>query len=68
MPEVGGYGEVVQPPAVPSVVGFGVRVRDLDATKALLDGNGVAWNAHPYPAIWVPPDHAHGTVVSFIQA
>ena len=41
---------------------------DLDATKKLLDGNGVPYNAHKYPAIWAAPEHTCGPVVSFIQA
>jgi hypothetical protein len=43
-------------------------VKDLEATKKLLDGNGVPYNAHKYPAIWIAPEHTCGPVVSFIQA
>jgi hypothetical protein len=58
----------VEPPAVPSVVGLGVSVVDLDQTKAFLDGQGVRYHAHPYPAIWLEPVHGRGAVVSFIES
>ena len=58
----------IDPPVVPSVVGFGVKVADLDATVRHLEQAGVPFERHPYPAIWVGPEHAEGTVLSFIQA
>ena len=58
----------VDAPAVPSVVGLGVSVGDLEQTKAFLEQSGVAFNAHPYPAIWLEPEHGRGAVVSFIQS
>jgi hypothetical protein len=61
------WAKGVNPPAVPSVVGIGFKVADLEATKAYLDGQDVSYHAHPYPAIWLEPDYGRGTVVSFIQ-
>ncbi|MEM7255500.1 MAG: VOC family protein [Pseudomonadota bacterium] len=61
------WAKGVRPPAVPSVVGFGVGVRNLDTTKALLDAARVPYHQHPYPAIWLEPDHTLGPVLSFIQ-
>ncbi|MGK0168397.1 MAG: hypothetical protein ACI9W2_000113 [Gammaproteobacteria bacterium] len=62
------WAKGVNPPAVPSVVGIGFKVADLEATKAYLDGQDVSYHAHPYPAIWLEPHYGRGTVVSFIQA
>ncbi|MCH9670071.1 MAG: VOC family protein [Gammaproteobacteria bacterium] len=61
------WAKDVQPPAVPSVVGLGVGVRDLDTCKSLLDTAGVEFESHPYPAIWVRPSQTLGPVLSFIQ-
>lgn len=58
----------VSAPALPSVVGLGLHVADLDATRAWLDGQGIAYRSHPYPAVWLPPAQCHGVVLSFIQA
>jgi hypothetical protein len=58
----------VTAPTLPWVAGFGVRVTDLAATQAYLEGQGHAINKHPYPAIWLKPDASLGVVVSFIQA
>jgi len=61
------WAKGVEPPRVPSVVGFGVGVADLARTKAVLSERDVTFRDHPYPAIWVPPGEARGAVVSFIQ-
>jgi hypothetical protein len=58
----------VTPPASPYVAGFGFEVTDLAATKTFLEGQGVTYQDHPYPAIWVGPEYTKGPVVSFIQA
>ncbi len=58
----------VSAPAVPSVFGVGFRVRDLEETKRVLDTNGVAYQSHPYPGIWIHPDITGGAVVSFMQS
>ena len=58
----------VTPPHMPYVAGFGVAVRDLDATKAFLADQGVPTTDHPYPAVWVAPEHTCGPVVTFSQA
>ena len=65
---VGKWAKGVEPPHVPYIAGFGVRVKDLAATTALLDANGVPYQRHPYPAVWVAPAFTCGPVVSFIQA
>ncbi len=57
----------LKPPYMPYVAGFGVTVADLHQTKSLLGQNGVPFNSHPYPAIWVAPEYTCGPVVSFIQ-
>ena len=62
------WAKGVEPPAVPSVVGVGFSVRDLAQTKHWLGEQAVAFESHPYPAIWVRPEHTLGPVVSFIQA
>lgn len=63
-----GWTPGVTPPYMPYVSAVGFGVRDLDATKKLLDGNGVPYTAHKYPAIWVAPEYTCGPVVSFIQS
>ena len=65
---LGKWAPGVTPPILPWVVGFGVRVKDLSATQAYLEGQGFEINKHPYPAIWLKPDAALGVVLSFIQA
>jgi len=56
----------VVPPAVPSVFGVGFSVRDLNATKELLNTNGVDYQSHQYPGIWIRPEITGGAVVSFM--
>ena len=63
-----GWTPGIEPPYMPYVSAVGFCVKDLAATKKLLDGNGVPYNVHKYPAIWVAPEHTCGPVVSFIQA
>lgn len=63
-----GWTPGVTPPHVPYVSAVGFGVKDLDATKRMLDSNGIPYNAHKYPAIWIAPEHTLGPVVSFIQA
>jgi len=58
----------VTPPCIPYVATVGFEVRDLDATRRLLNDNGVPYTDHPYPALWIGPDHTCGPVISFIQA
>ncbi len=58
----------VEPPCMPYVAGFGVAVRDLDATRDYLAANGIATTDHPYPALWVAPEFTCGPIVSFSQA
>ena len=53
---------------LPWVAGFGVRVKDLEAKRLYLEGQGFTLNNHPYPAIWLSPDTTLGVVLSFIQA
>ena len=57
----------VNPPAVPSVVGFGVEVANLDTCKQLLRQADIPFNTHAYPAIWLDPEETGGTVLSFTQ-
>ena len=57
----------IEPPAVPFVAAVGFGVKDLDATRKLLEGSSVPYNAHKYPAIWIAPEHTCGPVVSFVQ-
>ena len=57
----------IKPPAVPYVASVGFGVKDLNATKALLDGNSIPYGTHKYPAIWIAPQHTCGPIVSFIQ-
>ena len=56
----------VVPPAVPSVFGVGFSVRNLNATKELLNANGVDYQSHQYPGIWIRPEITGGAVVSFM--
>lgn len=63
-----GWASGVEPPCVPYVASFGVAVKDLDATRKYLAGKDIPVVDHPYPAIWVAPEHTCGPVVSFIQA
>ena len=63
-----GWTPRVEPPCIPYVSAVGFGVKELDVTKRLLDGNGVPYNEHKYPAIWVTPEYTCGPVVSFIQA
>lgn len=58
----------VDPPAVPSVVGLGITVSDLEQTKSFLEARGLPYNPHPYPAVWLDPGHGLGAVISFIQS
>lgn len=64
---VGKWAKGVEPPHMPYIAGFGITVSNLAATGALLEANGVPYQRHPYPAIWVAPEHTCGPVVSFIQ-
>lgn len=57
----------VAPPSIPSVVGVGFRVRNLDTTRRLLDMNSVAYQSHSYPGIWIHPEITGGAVISFMQ-
>ena len=65
---LGKWAPGVTAPALPWVAGFGVRVKDLAATRAYLERQGFEVNKHPYPAIWLKPDATLGVVLSFIQA
>jgi len=58
----------ISPPAMPYVAGFGIAVKDLDATRDYLASRGVPTTDHPYPALWVPPENTCGPIVTFSQA
>ena len=58
----------ITPPAMPYVAGFGIAVRDLDATREYFASRDVPTTDHPYPAFWVAPEHSCGPVVTFSQA
>ena len=58
----------VTPPAMPYVAGFGVAVKDLDATRDFLAARDIPTKDHPYPALWVAPEHTCGPVLTFSQA
>jgi len=63
-----GWAPGVAPPCLPWVASFGMIVRDLAATRALLEGNGVTVRDHPYQGIWAAPEDTCGPVVSFFPA
>jgi len=58
----------VTPPAMPYVAGFGVAVKDLNATRDFLVARNISSKNHPYPAIWVEPQYTCGPVLTFSQA
>ncbi len=58
----------ITPPAMPYVAGFGIAVKDLDATRKYLASRDVPTTDHPYPALWVAPEHSCGPVITFSQA
>ena len=58
----------ITPPAMPYVAGFGVAVKDLDATRNFLSSQDIATRDHPYPALWVAPEETCGPIVTFSQA
>ena len=43
-----------------------LTVADIAATRAVLAGNGVATEDGAAGGLWVRPEHAHGSVISFI--
>ena len=56
-------------PPVPSPAGFGVRVQSVDATRRLLESNGVRVQAGMNPSqFWVAPEDACGAAIQFMQA
>ena len=56
-------------PPVPSPAGFGVRVQSIDATRRLLESNGVRMHAGMNPSqFWVAPEDACGAAIQFMQA
>ena len=58
----------ITPPAMPYVAGFGVAVKDLNATRDFLVARKISSKNHPYPAIWVEPQYTCGPVLTFSQA
>lgn len=58
----------ITPPTMPYVAGFGVAVKDLNATRDFLSSKGLPTNEHPYPALWVTPEYTCGPVLTFSQA
>ena len=58
----------ISPPAMPYVAGFGIAVKDLDATREYLASRDAPTTDHPYPALWVAPEHSCGPVITFSQA
>ena len=61
------WAKGVAPPAVPSVVGLGIGVKDIQICQQVLSDAGIDFNAHPYPGIWLAPETALGSVLSFVQ-
>jgi Glyoxalase-like domain len=55
-------------PALPAFVGYAVAVRDLAATRRLLEGNGLTVREAPSGEIFVPAEAALGAAVIFRQA
>ncbi len=56
-------------PPVPSPAGFGVRVQSIEATRRLLESNGVRVHAGMNPSqFWVAPEDACGAAIQFMQA
>ena len=56
-------------PPVPSPAGFGVRVHSIDATRRLLESNGVRVHAGMNSSqLWVAPEDACGAAIQFSQA
>ncbi len=56
-------------PPVPSPAGFGVRVASIDATRRLLEKNGVTVHAGMNASqFWVAPEDACGAAIQFSQA
>jgi hypothetical protein len=54
-------------PALPAFVAFEIAVRDLDATRALLEGNGLPVHEAPGGRVFVPAAAALGGAVVFSQ-
>jgi hypothetical protein len=55
-------------PALPAFVGYAVAVRDLAATRRLLEGTGLPVREAPSGEIFVPAEAALGAAVIFRQA
>jgi hypothetical protein len=53
------------PPPLPSPSGIRFKVKDIAATRALLESNGLAPRDGPDGALWVPPEHACGVAILF---
>ena len=55
-------------PPVPSPAGFGIRVQSIDATRRLLESNGVKVHAGMNASqFWVAPEDACGAAIQFSQ-
>lgn len=56
----------VTAPTLPYIAAHTFTVADIAATRAVLAGNGVATEDGADGGLWVRPEHAHGSVISFI--
>ena len=56
----------VTAPTLPYIAAHTYAVADIAATRAVLAGNGVATEDGTGGGLWVRPEHAHGSVLSFI--
>ena len=56
----------VTAPTLPYIAAHTYAVADIAATRAVLAGNGVATEDGADGGLWVRPEHAHGSVLSFI--
>ena len=57
----------VTAPTLPYIATHTFTVADIAATRAVLAGNGVATEDGADGGLWVRPEHAHGSVISFID-
>ena len=55
----------VTAPTLPYIAAHAYAVADMAATRTVLAENGVATEDGADGGIWVRPEHAHGSVISF---